>query len=555
MPVATDNTSTEVRLRGTALSPGVAVGRPCFFTWHNGSDSPGSSAGGDEVRRLRDSLQRVARQRVHLAEQTATVLDREHADIFTTQRLMLEDESLQMQLVQAIQDRGCSAQQAVRQVFDSYKEQLSASDSGYLQQRVADIDEIRQTLLSDLERSVPCRYCRDTYNCSIDRCQLGNDHILIGREITASLPVETDLHTTGFIVEKAGPNSHAIILARALLRPVVGNIHDLPDCIPAQARLLIDGTKGQVIINPSPETLEHYQAQRNKDGTDVQVSTPVTGLRVMANISLSADVREALAAGAEGVGLYRTEMELLAAGRLLSENEQAVRYTQVVKAMAGKPVCIRLLDLHHDKNAVWLSSREQPSDANANGKAGKHILLARPELLQAQARALATAAMHGPIHVLYPMIISAEQFLDLRRRFDAATTDIPTVGLQHGVLFEVPAACLAAAEIMAVADFGCIGTNDLIQYLFGADRGGTDMRNHSDFESSSVLWKLIAALSDAAASEGKPMAICGELAGKPELTCRILNCGITTISTSPAHVADVRRAAKSRCSEPPSTPA
>ncbi len=553
MPVATDNASTEVRLRGTALSPGVSVGRPCFFTWHKSSDSPASSAGGDEVQRLRDSLQRVARQRAHLAEETATVLDREHADIFTTQRLMLDDESLQTQLVQAIQDRGCSAQQAVRQVFDSYKALLSASDSGYLRQRVADIDEIRQTILGDLERTVPCRYCRETYNCSIDRCQLGNDHILVGREITASLPVETDAHTTGFIVEKAGPNSHAIILARALLRPVVGNIRNLPDCIPAQARLLIDGTKGQVFINPLPETLAHYQARLHNDSADVQVSTPVTGLRVMANISLSADVREALAAGAEGVGLYRTEMELLAAGRLLSENEQALRYTQVVKAMAGKPVCIRLLDLHHDKNAVWLSNREQSSDDN--GKAGKHILLARPELLQAQARALATAAMHGPIHVLYPMIISAKQFLDLRRRFDGAINDMPTVGLQHGVLFEVPAACLAAAEIMAVADFGCIGTNDLIQYLFGADRGGTDTRIHSDFESSSVLWELIAALSHAAASAGKPMAICGELAGKPELTCRILSCGITTISTSTAHVADVRRAAKSRCSEPLPTPA
>jgi phosphoenolpyruvate-protein kinase (PTS system EI component) len=153
------------------------------------------------------------------------------------------------------------------------------------------------------------------------------------------------------------------------------------------------------------------------------------------------------------------------------------------------------------------------------------------------------------------MIVSAKQFLELRSQFAAATAGMATEGLQHGVLFEVPAACLAAAEIMQVADFGCIGTNDLIQYLFGVDRGGTDTRNHSDFETSSVLWELIAALSHAAAGAGKPMAICGELAGKPELTCRIMSCGITAISTSAAHVAGVRRAAETRCSEPPSTPA
>jgi phosphotransferase system enzyme I (PtsI) len=535
--------SAETRLKGVPLAPGIAIGRACFYEWHHAEPGSASQAGPQhETQRLGDSLRWLARQRSVLARNAEAKLGPEYAEIFEAHRLMLADESFQSQLLRVIEEKGCSAEEAVEAELNRYMEQFEAADPEYLQQRVADIREIQQALLGYLNHRAACRHCKDMADCSVGHCRQGNDHILVCAEICASLPIETDKHTIGFIIEKGGPNCHAVILARGLGYPVIGNIRKLPGCIPPDAQILVNGDTGEVILDPTEETLSRYQSAFTAGGQRLQRSEPVAGLKVMANIEQSADVHDAIAAGAEGVGLYRTEMELLVAGRLLSEAEQAARYREVVRTMAGKPVCIRLLDLGADKTAEWLATT-QPAGAVA-GQRGARLLLARPELLREQARALARASKQGPIHVLYPMIVDVGQFLELRTLFDQAVADLQPSGLQHGVLFEVPAACLAARQIMQVADFGCIGTNDLVQYLFAEDRVGGGVADHTCFETDALLWDLIQQLSRVARQAGKPMAICGELAGNPDLTCRILQAGIAAISTSPSRIAKVRRAAQ-----------
>ncbi len=540
----------ETRLKGVPLSPGVALGRACFYKRQRAQPDAVSQAGPQrEIQRLHHSLSWLARQRSVLARQAEADLGREHAEIFEVHRLMLVDESFQSQLAGGIQHSGYSAEQAVETELNLYKEQFAAADSEYLQQRAADIGEIQRELLGYLNREVACRRCADAVGCSVEQCRLGNDHILVSDEISASLPIETDHHTIGFIVEKGGPNSHAVILSRALRCPVVGNIRNLPASIPVEAQILIDGDSGEVIINPNEKTLSAYRARPAGRRHGLQLSKPVAGLKVMANIGQSGEVGDALAAGAEGVGLYRTEIEMLVAGRLLSEAEQAARYSEVVRAMAGRPVCIRLLDLGSDKTAEWMETA--PQGAARAAQRGARLLLARPELLRAQARALARASVHGPIHVLYPMISKVEQFLELRALFDQAVVDLWPAGLEHGVLFEVPAACLAARQLLQAADFGCIGTNDLIQYLFADDRSEGDAASHTRLETDTVLWELIQDLSRTATQAGKPLAICGELAGDPDLTGRIMQSGITAISTSPSRIAGVRHAAQKRAASHP----
>ena len=545
MSAAGQSRPIERRLAGIPLSPGVAIGRPCFYVPHQDiPDSAPSPIAVDEVTRLCDSIERISHQRSALADETAAVLGQEHAEIFIAHRLMLNDAALQERFVHAIEARGYSAAEAVWHVLEEFKSQLSVSDSAYLQARADDVAEIQQALLGDLNRALACRHCRETTDCSTDHCRLGNDHILIGRDISASLPIETDSHTTGFVVDGTGPNCHAVILARALRRPMVGNIRDLPDSIPAQSQVLVDGDRGEVILNPSSETLKDYRATRLGRGPTIRRSVPVAGFRVMANISLSADVDHALAAGAEGIGLYRTEMEMLAVGRPLGEDEQAVRYSKVIKAMADRPVHIRLLDLHD--RAAGEPRGAPPPTAAAPGQDCEHVLLARPALLRTQARALARASTLGPIRVVYPMISTVEQFLLLRRLFDEAATGLPIGELQHGVMFEVPSACLDATRVLQAADFGCIGTNDLIQYLFGMDRTVGDAASYRGVENQAVLWALMKQLVHAAAAVGKPMTICGELAGDPDVTCKLLECGITAISTNPTNIAAVRRSIRHR---------
>jgi phosphotransferase system enzyme I (PtsI) len=545
MVAAKRSLPAERRLKGVPLSPGVALGRACFYKRQRTAvDSTSQPDSRQEIQRLHHALRWLARQRSVLARKAEAALGHEHAEIFEAHRLMLADESFQSQLAGSIENNGTSAERAVETVLNLYKQQFAAADSEYLRQRVADISEIQRDLVAYLNREVGCRRCADAIGCSVKQCRLGNHHILVGEELTASLPIETDHHTIGFIVEKGGPNSHAVILARASHCPVVGNIQNPFASIPVEAQILIDGDSGEVIVNPSEATRARYQVKRAARGHGVEVSMPVPGLKVMANIGQSADVGSALAAGAEGVGLYRTEMEMLVAGRLLSEAEQAARYSEVIKSMAGRPVCIRLLDLGNDKTAHWMGTTAQ--GGAAAGRRGAGLLLAHPEYLRAQARALARASIHGPIQVLYPMISHLEQFLELRTLFVQAVADLQPAGLQHGVLFEVPAACLAAPELMQAADFGCIGTNDLIQYLFAADRSDGDAASHTRFETDTVLWDLIQTLSRIATQAGKPMAICGELAGNPKLTGRIMGSGVTAISTSPSHIAGVRRAAIER---------
>ena len=539
---AKQSISAETRLQGTPLAPGVAVGRACFYeVCQAETDAASGPMPKRESRRLIDSLRLLSRQRSVLARKSEARLGPEYAEIFEAHRLMLTDKDFQAQLLRVIEEDGLSAERAVESELNRYLEQVQDADSEYLQQRAADIREIQQALLDDLNRRVACRHCRDADDCSVGHCRHGNDHILVGAEISASLPIETDEHTIGFIVQKGGPNCHAVILARALGYPVIGDIQELPACIPPDVQILVNGATGEIILDPTEETLSRYRSSAITGGHKLRRSEPVSGLKVMANIGQAADVQHAIAAGAEGIGLYRSEMELLVAGRLLSETEQAARYGEVISAMAGKPVCIRLLDLGADKNANWLATT-QPTDAPA-GQRGARLLLNRPELLREQARALARASRKGPVHVLYPMIVHLGQFLELRALFDRAVADLRPSGLQHGVLFEVPSACLSARQIMQVADFGCIGTNDLIQYLFAQDRGG-GAEAHSSFESDALLWELIEQLAQVAREAGKPMAICGELAGNPDLTGRILQAGITTISTSPSRIAEVRRAAQ-----------
>lgn len=533
----------EIRLKGVALAPGVALGRACFYARRSaGPDTTVAADPPQQTQRLNDALNWLARERSVLARQAGARLGPEHAEIFEAHRLMLSDECFRSRLFRSIQDNARSAEAAVEIELSDYREQLAGSDSEYLQQRVADINEIQQGLLAYLRHATACRHCSEAANCSIGHCPLGNDHILVSEEITASLPIETDRHTTGFIVTNSGPDSHAVILARALHRPVVGDIQDLPAAIPADARILLDGDSGDVILNPTRETLGRYQGALAGHGHRVQMSGPVPGLTVMANIGQSGDVGDALAAGAEGVGLYRTEMEMLVAGRLLGEHEQAARYSEVAKAMGGRPVCIRLLDLGSDKTADWLA--DTLGDQTAARQRGARLLLEHPELLRTQARALAQASLAGPVQVLYPMIVSLEQFLELRALFDQAVSDLHASRLQHGVLFEVPGACLTAGRIMQAADFGCIGTNDLIQYLFADDRSHSAAHDHTGFETDSVLWALMETLARAAAQADKPMSICGEVAGNPEFTARIMQAGIRAISASPTRIAGVRQAAR-----------
>ena len=397
--------------------------------------------------------------------------------------------------------------------------------------------------MSCLSGSTLFRCCRDTVCHALGTCRLGSDHILLASDLTASVAVQVDQHTRGFVVGRGGVNSHLAILARGLALPAV-RIENPGQFVGLDDGILVDGDCGRVVINPVPATLARYQEALRLRAQIGSVCDPVPEIKVMANLDRAQDVWQALAAKAEGIGLYRTEMEVLYTGRMLTESEQEVKYREVAAAMGSRPVSIRLLDLGADKAPAWL---KPPEEANpALGCRGARLLLAHPELLRDQARALVRATAERPIQVIYPMITELEEFQRLRSLFEAAVADLPPGRLSHGVMFEVPSACLQAPEFFEHIDFGCIGTNDLVQYLFAVDRTSDQIDCHRLY-AHPALWSVIQGLVEAARAAGKSLSLCGDLGSDPRYTRRIIAAGVRMVSASPRHVASVRRAAQGFC--------
>jgi len=406
----------------------------------------------------------------------------------------------------------------------------------------ADIGEVRRRLLDVLGNMNPSLQCSDQAHC-----QRGRNRIIVAEELTPSLTTELERdRILGFVTERGGPTSHAAILARALGIPAVSGIKGIHGQLSCGTELLINGDTGEVIVWPSDSTIRRLRASQGVVVHTPEPVAPVSAVTVMANISRAADVHDALAMRAEGVGLYRTEFEFLAAGRMLNEAEQLECYTSVVQVFDGQPVYFRLLDIGADKTAPFFGLHREENPAL--GLRGSRLLLARPELLRPQARALARASAHHPIHVMYPMVVDIDQFLELRRLFNEAVADIPTGRILHGLTFEVPSACLQARELLDLADFASVGTNDLVQYLFAVDRNNEQVA-HDCVPDRPILWSLLGQIAQAASETHTPLSVCGELAGDPSFLPQLMRLGIRAVSVSPRRIPDVRLAAKSPVSE------
>jgi phosphoenolpyruvate-protein phosphotransferase len=489
----------------------------------------------DQKNRLRQAIGIVAEQLKALQKVVASRIGSAEAGIFNAQAMIVGDPAVGAMMVEAI-DGGHNAETAVLKTLEAYETRLMKVDSAYLRERTGDLSEIRRRLLDVLCETGPAMQC-----ASEPQCQRGRQRIVVAEELTPSLALELDPEEIlGIVTAKGGLTSHAAIVARALGVPAVSGIPHIHELVPCGTLVLISGDTGEVVVWPAEKTVARFDPVRERRPDGEPAPDPVDGLRVMANIGVAGDAITARAMKAEGIGLYRTELEVVAAGHLLTEEEHLARYAAVVKAMDGAPIYFRLLDIGGDKPSPLF---DYPREENPSlGLRGARFLLARPDLLRPQARALARLAAERPVHVLYPMIVDLEQFQRLRQLFNELIADLPRGDLHHGVMFEVPSACLLAGDLFREAEFGSVGSNDLVQYLFAVDRNNE--RVAEDYRSDRpVLWRLLSHLASTAAEMGRPLSICGEMAADPQHTLRLLTLGFTTVSVSARHIPGVRRAA------------
>ncbi|OHB86058.1 MAG: phosphoenolpyruvate--protein phosphotransferase [Planctomycetes bacterium RBG_16_64_12] len=513
----------------------------CLFNESRHSNLPQYRVAGDDVagerNRVRQAIAVVTDQLGGVLQDVADRIGPAAAQIFEAQMAILADKVLVSQILEGIETLNVNAEAAVTQTLNVYEARLSEVDNEYIRERASDIGEVRRRLLDVLRNMNPSLRCGDQ-----EHCQQGHNRIIVAEELTPSLTVDLDAeHTIGFVTERGGPTSHAAILARALGIPAVSGIKGIHSLLSCGTELLVDGDAGEVVVWPSEQAVVRARSAGRVAAERGAVVGPVPGLSVMANISHAADVAVAVQQQAEGIGLYRTEFEFLAAGKLLGEEEQFRRYVSVVKAMGGRPVCFRMLDIGGDKGAPFF---DLPQEDNPYlGFRGSRLLLHRSDLLRTQARALARAAVYGPVDVMYPMIVDRQQFLKLKGLFLEAVADMPSGALRHGVMFEVPSACLEARELLEVAEFASIGTNDLIQYLFAVDRNN-ELVAYDYTPDRPVFWSILGQIAAAAAETGRTVSVCGEAASNPRFLPRLMALGLTTLSVSPRFIPKLRLAAQ-----------
>ncbi|OVE74590.1 phosphoenolpyruvate--protein phosphotransferase, partial [bacterium B17] len=443
-----------------------------------------------EIARVKRAI-KISREQ--LDEIRKNVLERigeAEAEIFVAHKMILEDPELIRSVSTMIERDSVNAEKAVSSVLASYEEKILAIDDEYIRERASDFGEIKRRML-DVMGNINV-----SLQCDKGHCQKGKNRVVVAHELTPSLTVDLDSEfTMGFITEHGGVNSHAAILARAMGIPAVSGLHGIRKFLGCGTEVIVNGDTGEVIINPTEKTKASLVSEEKLKKEEKVPVDPVEGYAVMANISFPDEIADALAEKSEGIGLYRTEFEVMAAGRFFSEDELVEKYLSVASRMSGRMVAFRLFDIGSDKNLPFM---EIPEEENPSlGWRGTRLLLGKMDLFNTQARALARVSEGGRVHVMYPMIIDVDQFIKVRDAFMNAVKDIPYGVIKHGIMFEVPSACLVAKELFEVVDFASIGSNDLTQYLFAVDRENDLVSADYDCDKP-VFWNLVRSMAAAA---------------------------------------------------------
>jgi len=540
LPVVTEATPPEEgvggalsrRFSGVPLAPGVAIGpllrRGVLATPERLLAEDGAA----ELRRLEEA---GARMRRRLERLLAERMPEEGAsrDVLEAYRLVASDSGWFARVAAGVQS-GLTAEAAVHRVASEVRRRMRRLADPYLRERLADLDDLAGRLLEalgagGLPATVPA------------------GAILLARRLG---PAELiDWHArgvSGVIVEEATPHGHVAILARSLGLPALGALEGSSTGGIGQSAndgeaVVLDADEGRVILRPEGDVAESYRqalAARSSEQESLRAwrgrpaaTADGTELRLMLNIGLPHEIRQLDATGAAGVGLFRTEIAMMALGAVPDVAEQAALYGRLMDEAGEREIVFRTLDLGGDKLLPGVAQREEGNPAM--GWRSLRVGLDRPAVLRRQLRALALAARGRPLSVMFPMVATLEEFVAARALFEAEVRRVakPPGRLAIGTMLEVPALLWQMPGLLAAADFVSIGTNDLMQFLFAADRTAPALAGRYDFLSPPML-DLIEELAEKAEAAGVAVSVCGDAAGDPLAAITLAALGITTLSMS-----------------------
>ncbi|MCX8017023.1 MAG: phosphoenolpyruvate--protein phosphotransferase [Rhodocyclaceae bacterium] len=541
-------------LHGLAVSQGIAIGHAHLVSHATLEVAHYTIRERDvprEIERFEDALAAVRADLAALrAEAGAPGSPTELAALVNVHAMFLEDPLIAEAPKTLIRERHCNAEWALVQQMNELVAQFEEIDDSYLRERKHDIVQVVERLLRVLMGKP-----RKLGKKGADKEE--RELVIVAHDLSPADTIQfKNMKIAGFVTDLGGATSHTAIVARSLAIPAVVGLHHARPLVREDDLVIVDGTRGVLIVAPDERVLEEYRLRRRELELERSklkrlVTARATTLddvdiSLQANIELPQDIEQVKKVGADGVGLFRTEFLFMNRDTLPSEDEQFEAYRQVAKALAGRPVTIRTLDIGADKTAGALGAATRQAPNPALGLRAIRYCLAEPQLFLAQLRAILRASHFGKIQILVPMLAHAHEIEQTLGMIELAKHELRErrckfdEGIAIGGMIEIPASALALGPFLKHLQFLSIGTNDLIQYTLAIDRTDETVAHLYDPLHPAVL-RLIAHVIQTAQKSEIPVAVCGELAGDPAMTRLLLGMGLRQFSMHPAQLLAVKQ--------------
>lgn len=534
-------------INGIGVSPGIAIGKACLLKKQEASLTGMLLRNDADITAETEKFNNAVILSVHEVETMINNYDqsqdKEGLEILETHIELLTDPQISEDVTEKISKEKKNANDAVIEVIRDAVDLFKNMDDEYLSARAADVQDIGDRLLRNLNASNPSTIA--TYEV---------DTIVIAEDLTPSDTISMDTrHVAGFATQVGGRTSHAAIIARSRGIPaIVGCGITLTD-IKDGDLLILDGQSGTIIINPDQNTVEQYRIKQ--ENWQVQANllrslkdTPAAtidgvNIKLLANIGDANDMEQALGFGAEGSGLLRTELLFMGRGALPGEDEQFEFYKAVALKAKGKPVIVRTLDIGGDKQLPYFNF---PAEQNPFlGYRAIRICLDRPDIFIVQLKAILRASAFGRLKIMFPMISNIQEVKAAKVILQQAKDELAKAGINFdknipvGIMIEIPSAAITADLLAKEVDFFSIGTNDLCQYTLAVDRMNEQIKDLYDPYNPGVL-RLIAYVIEQGHKNNVEVGMCGELASDPKATLLLLGMGLTEFSMSAAAIPEIK---------------